>query len=365
VTADECLARALRGDLAWIDAGGWDADELLAAADDHGVTALVWDALGSRPGPAGALRATLDARVRADAARDLIVQAEMRRVLDAIAASGERAVVFKGSALAYTAYTRPWHRPRTDTDLLAAHAAVEGIGRVLGSCGYERSDALSTGELVSHQVAFERTDPLGVRHIVDLHWKIVNPQVLADVISFEEAWAASGAAPALGGAARVPSPVASVVLACVHRLAHHQGHDRLVWLQDLALLVSAFGPAEWTALCDLACERGVAAICADGLGRAHEVLGAPLPADALARLDAAGRVESTRAYVDGEVRRRDVLLSDLAALAGWRARMRLLREHAFPPAAFVLQRYGRHSRWWLPLLYAHRLVTGAFRWARP
>jgi hypothetical protein len=362
---DRCLARALAGDLGWVDTDAWTLDDLIDAADAHGVVALLWEALRAAPPSAAAIRQALEPRVRADAARDLIVHAEMRRVLDAIADAGERAIVFKGSALAYTIYASPWHRPRTDTDVLTSREGLARVSGVLERCGYARSDALSTGELVSHQVAFERLDDHGVRHVIDLHWKIVNPQVLADVVSFEEAWSESEPAPALGRSARVPSRVVSVVLACVHRLAHHQGEERLIWLQDLVQLAARLGPGEWRALGDIAVARGVAAICADGLARAHAVLGAPVPADVQERLEAAGRDEPTRAYVAGEVRKRDVLLSDLATLDGWHARARLLREHAFPPAAFVLRRYGVHSRWWLPLLYAHRLVTGAFRWGRP
>jgi hypothetical protein len=356
------LARALSGDPSGI--GGRQPSGVAEAADEHGVAALLWEALASTGAAGSGLRTELDARVRADATRDLFVQAEMRRVLEAIAASGGRVVIFKGSALAYTVYSHPWHRPRTDTDLLTSPEGMDTVSRALESCGYARSDELTSGQHVSHQVAFDRVDAHGLRHVVDLHWKIVNPQLLADVLPFEDVWAGSQAAPALGPAARVPSHVASIVLACVHRLAHHQGQDRLIWLHDLALLASRLGREEWTALCDLAISRGVAAICLDGLSRAREAFATPLPADVVARLEAAGRAEPSRRYVDGAVRRRDVLVSDLAVLGTWSARLRLIREHAFPPASFILKRYGLRSPLWLPALYAHRLVTGAWKWAR-
>lgn len=358
----EALAGALAGDPSAI--GDRPAPALADAADEQGVATLLWEALAHATGAGARLRAELDSRVRADATRDLLVQAEMRRVLEAIASAGGRVVVFKGSALAYTVYGRPWHRPRTDTDLLTSLAGLDTVTQTLESCGYMRTDDLTSGLHVSHQLAFARLDAHGLRHVIDLHWKVVNPQVLADVLSFEDAWAGSQPAPALGPAARVPSPVASVVLACVHRLAHHQGQDRLIWLQDLKLLTVRFGPDEWNALCDLAAARGVAAICLDGLLRAHRALAAPLPATVVTRLDAAGRSESTRRYVEDAVPKRDVLVSDLAALPTWGARLRLIREHVFPPASFVLKRYGVRSPLWLPALYAHRLVTGAFKWAR-
>ena len=61
---------------------------------------------------------------------------------------------------------------------------------------------------------------------------------------------------------------------------------------------------------------------------------------------------------------RDVLRSDLAHLQSQRARVRLLLEHAFPPASFMQQRYGTRTPWVLPALYVHRLVTGASKWVR-
>ena len=62
--------------------------------------------------------------------------------------------------------------------------------------------------------------------------------------------------------------------------------------------------------------------------------------------------------------KRDVLLTDIRLLPSWTDRFRLIREHAFPPAAFMRVRYKRQQGWMLPALYAHRLLTGATRWIR-
>jgi hypothetical protein len=360
----EALARIVSQQDRVLPCSDSDATSLVDAADEHGVTLLLWERL-SRSGEPGAVRAALDARARGAATRDLLVRGEMEHVLDAIAAAGGQVIVFKGSALAYTVYPQPWHRPRTDTDLLTAPGDVPVVSAAIESCGYTRSNALTSGRLVSHQVAFERVDAHGLHHVVDLHWKVVNPQVLADVVDFEEVWRDAGTAPALGASARVPSPVTSAVLACVHRLAHHQGHDRLIWLYDLKLLSERFSAAEWERLCDVAAAKRVSAICLDGFSQAHRLLGAPLPSRVATRLAEAGTDDPSRRYVDTTVHRRDVLVSDLARLPGWGARLRLVREHAFPPPAFILQRYGLHSAMWLPALYAHRLVTGAWKWVRP
>jgi hypothetical protein len=358
------LGRLLAGDPGWAQGGPWSPSALATRAGEHGVAALVWEVLGGvSSDEARAIRSDLTAVVRAAATRDLILQRDLQALLAAFAAQGVRVLVFKGTALAYTAYDEPWHRPRTDTDVLVARQDIEAAERVLATCGYVRSDAVSTGTLVSHQLAFERRDRHGIHHVIDLHWKIVNPQMLADALVFEELWRGRVAAPALSPDASVPSAAASAVIANVHRLAHHQRHDRLIWLVDLQRLTARFSATDWSALVTLACRARVAGLCLDGLRQSRDRLAAHLPADVERALAAAAPDEPSVVYLSRAVTRRDVLAHDLAAL-GWRARLRLLREHAFPPAAFIRQRYGPANRWPLPALYLHRLVSGAMRWVR-
>jgi hypothetical protein len=361
---ERLLGRVLSADLSWASAGGWDASRLTQAADDHGVVALLWTALEGSTGPGAALREHLAPRVRAYVVRELMVERELRGVSSQLARAGVRALLTKGAALAYTAYEQPWLRPRTDTDILVATDDVPSAQRALEACGYVRSDALTSGTLVSHQIAFERVDQHGLRHVVDLHWKIVNPQILADALVFEDLWRGARAAP-LGPDARVPSPVASLILACVHRLAHHQGLHRLIWLYDLRVLSATFENADWESLGQTARAGTVAGLCLDGLRQARDVVGARLPERLEVELATAAPLEPSQRYLARTIGKRDVLVSDLAALKGWGARLRLLREHAFPPVAFIRQRYGVRHPALLPALYLHRLVVGAYRWVRP
>lgn len=339
-----------------------DPDTLRAAAVEQGVDALVWRQLEHATGHADALRAALYPGVRAAVAREIFVQQELQAMFTALDAAGIPVLVTKGTALAYAFYAEPWLRPRADTDLLVRRADVGAAADVLEARGYSRSVAISTGEHVSHQAAFERRDPNGVRHVIDLHWRIANPQVVAGALAFDALRAGSRGIPALGG--RTPSAADSLALACVHRLAHHQGHERLIWLHDMVTLARAMDADAWNAFADLARRQGIAAICLDGLSAARGWLGLSVPPAVEERLAAAAPGEASRIYVDGPVTRRDVLLSDLAHLGTWRARIRLLREHVFPPPAFMRQRYGTHVRWPLPALYLHRFVTGAARWHR-
>jgi hypothetical protein len=336
---------------------------LLAAAARHGVQELLWRML-TLSNVAPALRKALSPFVRTAVAREVFVQRELQSVTDALMAGGIPALLTKGAALAYTAYPEPWLRPRVDTDLLVRHGDFDAASRVLQRAGYVRSDATNTGALVSHQVAFERVDEHGIRHVLDLHWKAANPQLVADALLFDSLWRDARPATALGPAARVPSPVSSLALACVHRLAHHQGHHRLLWLYDIKLLAEGLSEGEWESLTELACSRGIATFCLDGLRASREQLGTTVPPDAEKRLADAAPHEPSSIYAEGTVTKRDILVTDLRVLTRWRDRIRLVREHAFPPAAFIQQRYGTRTRLLLPAFYLHRLITGASKWVR-
>jgi hypothetical protein len=70
-------------------------------------------------------------------------------------------------------------------------------------------------------------------------------------------------------------------------------------------------------------------------------------------------------FIGADLRPVDVLAADLRALAGWRARARLLREHLFPRRDYLRTLEGRLGNAPAPLLYARRIVRGASRWFKP
>jgi hypothetical protein len=356
------LAGALRGDVS--DFPRESVQEFVRAAEHHGVTALLWQALRGRGDSAAPLVAALAPGVTAEAGLAAMRERELVVLLRAFDRHEVRGVVTKGAALAYCCYDQPWLRPRTDTDVLIAREQMPRAEAALAGAGYRPAAAVSTGELVSHQVAFERTDDHGISHIVDVHWKALNPQVLADVVTLHEIWPTAQIVPLHGTSLRVPALEWSLVLACLHRLAHHQDQERLGWLFDIHLLMAALDAAGWRRFCEIARGRKVSAICADGLEASGRYFPAAVPSWVSAHLDSSAEREPSRTYTEREVGRIEVLRSDLRHLTHWRDRMRLLREHAFPPASFMMARYASRRRAWLPAFYVHRLVTGAWKWMR-
>jgi len=252
--------------------------------------------------------------------------------------------------------------------VMIAAADRDSVARVLAGLGYQRQTEVD-GELTTAQFHFDRHDASGVMHAFDVHWRITNARAFADALTYEELARDAAPIPALGPHAWGPSPQHALFLACIHRVAHHADTDDLLWLYDIHLLARGTG-ADAAAFAALASARGMRAVCARGLELASAAFGGidPRWLAALSSANGAGgagsREAQSAAFLRGPMTLAGLLKADLAATPGWRARVRILREHLFPKRAFMYERYGTRSRIALPILYLHRIVRGAPRWVR-
>ena len=339
---------------------------LVSASRNHGVGPLVYRLLRERGLfdrlPAD-VRTAFAQIAREEAVLESVRQRETTRVLEALAAAGVRPIVFKGTALAYTCYPDPALRPRLDTDLLIRPEDVAATSSVLQSLDFERT-ARPTGEHVTHQFTYVRRAS-GATSAFDVHWKIADPKAFADLFAYDELRREAVAIRALGEGASAPSNVHALLIACAHRVAHHYDDDTLIFLCDIDLLARRLQSPDWDRVVALAAERRIREITARGLDLARGLLGTPVPDGIRRALAGTSGAEPTAAYLDPRLRKVDILWSDLHALGGWRARVKLLREHVVPTPDFIRQSYGATSTILLPLLYIHRLLRGASKWFRP
>ena len=359
--ADELLAAALRGEAApWpVDAGAGFDVALLDTAREHGVASLLTTTEALRSWPDQVQHKFRELR-REEAVIEAVRRQQLERVMAAFRDAGLRCLLIKGAQLAYTHYPHPWLRPRADTDLLIDGADRERAGTTLRTLGYVPKNQIS-GTLVAHQQQYERADRYGLTDTIDLHWKVTNPHLFADVLTFDELIAAARPIPQLAGALGLSS-VHALLLACVHRVAHHQNSDLLIWLYDIHLLAGGMDAVERGQFGELARTKRLRSICVAGLDLAQRRLGTALEPGWRDGLAGGGEVEPSAAFLQQRVRRIDLLLLDLRALGGWARKARLLRETVFPPAAYVRARYGDDT----PLVFAYldRVVTGARNWFR-
>ncbi len=370
---DALIAAVLRGevdDARLGDAG--QAEAIVAAASEHDVLPLVAHrlihSLAASAGVSPALRAALQEASHWAVVSDLAMETELRRMLAAFAARGVPLLLVKGSHLAYSHYPRPDLRARVDSDVLVARTDRDVADALFTQqLGYV-ADAKVSGDLTATQKLYVLTRHDTPVHLVDLHWRLASTQLFAHVLSFEELLEASEPVPALGVWARGPSRVHALVIACLHRVAHHHDEaDQFKWLFDIHLLASELTDAEWEAFAGFVLEREISAVSLDCLLRSAEWFHTRIPSGLSTdgRFAEAAPREATAAYLRVRPKAREVL-DDMRALSTWRERLSLVREHLFPPSDYMTRVYAPERRLPLPLplLYAERILRGAGGWFR-
>jgi ABC-type multidrug transport system fused ATPase/permease subunit len=130
-----------------------------------------------------------------------------------------------------------------------------------------------------------------------------------------------------------------------------------VWHLDVHRLAEALDANAWGEVVERSRRRGICTLVRQGLLDARARFSTPVPADVLGALEA-GVGEASARLVTAPL---GVLAEDLRATRGTRRRLRLLREAAFPDAAFLEARYGPQPPLLRPLLWLRRWIAGAAR----
>jgi hypothetical protein len=360
----EGVVQILRGEpVRWRDVG-MAHDEFLGACDREEIRGLLFsrvavlDAAGDWP---HAIRDALAQSAREETVREMLRREEIEGVLTALAAAGAPAIVMKGTALAYSVYDNPIARPRLDTDLLIAPSRQIAACDALASRGYAAPPYCD--QLLS-QCQMEKIDAFGIRHVIDVHWKISTQPVFADVLAYEEMTSRAVPLAALGPAAVVPSAIDALLLACIHPVMHHQNAERILWTYDTHLLASSLTRDDFHAFARLARHKRIAAVCAGHLRRAQSLFGTRVPAEVLADLSTAAH-EPSAAYLASHRTWRHELVSSVGALPRTADRLAFMREVLLPSPAYMLGMYGLRGKplgpWLLPALYVHRNIRGAWK----
>jgi hypothetical protein len=337
-------------------------DELMAAADRHGITALLAERLAGVP-PSPLLERLVES-TRRHAAWELGHRRALLDALAALTAAGIEPVLFKGTALAYSVYANPVLRIRGDTDLLVPANERQRVTTALVKCGFAPETAVESG-----QTSFVSAGPGGSQGL-DVHWQVNNSALLSRLFTYEELRAEAVPLTALGPNALAASPVHALLLACMHLGSHRHnpyyvsgeaiyGGDRLIWLYDLHLLAQAFSDRDWQSFVARAETKGLLGACADGLTLSRTCFGTEVPEPAWNAMASPRAREPASDYLRGGRWTQQWL--DLRAQPGLRGRSRYLRELVFPPAEYMRSRYADEPRPWLPWLYARRALAGTWR----
>jgi hypothetical protein len=331
-----------------------DAAQLLESIEQNGLGPLVYAQVPTWP-----IRAALrEIAIRAAAVETARLE-DLRAVLAEFEANGIRVLIIKGTGLAYDIYPSPELRPRGDTDLLIAESNLDSVRTILHGRGY--SSPITSGDtLAIRQQSFIRGG-----HVYDVHWDVANSPIVRDALPFAELLSRAIVVPRIAPNAFAPSHVDALLLACIHRVAHHHDIERLIWLYDIHLLRESITADEHARFWRLAADRRVVAICERSIELADEWFAAAPHDRARDWLTEAerSRDEPSAAFLDPGRTRGAALVDDLKVL-GWRARLRRLRELALPSIGFMRQSFPSAPAAALPALYVWRGARGVLRLLR-
>jgi hypothetical protein len=248
---------------------------LFALAEEHGVAghlaACVRNSADDLVPPE--IRQALVDRHRAQILFTLRLTAELFRILDRFASEGIGAVVVKGPVLAVQAYGDPAMRSYGDLDLLVRQRDIRRATELLSAIGFTPAVSLSAIDAgrIPGQYLFSKPDS---KLIVELH----NDHTLRYFprpLPLEDFFARQIRVPLDAHKAPALSVEDELVLICIHGAKHFW--ERLMWIADVAALVSRQTAIDWERVADSAREAGAERMLHTGLRLASDLLKTQLP----------------------------------------------------------------------------------------
>ncbi|PIE88922.1 MAG: hypothetical protein CR997_13760 [Acidobacteria bacterium] len=275
-------------------------------------------------------------------------------VLGRCDSAGLKVILFKGSALAYSIYDRPYHRPRIDHDLLIQKSDFPRLSELLLELGYNRVATL-TGSAVRNQAIFWKLDPWGSKQILDVHWELSERSILgfhtADFFEQVERFKSRDFS-----FWTFPHTTA-LLIACVHLRAHHPNEKRLLWYLDMVMLIRRMDQEALLLFINLSRDKGVDHYCMEALSECVRLFGLP-------RGFPAGYEQQLKAYAErGELDNRyqwQNTWQDCRGKSGLGKKILFLWQQVFPPLEYLQMKYGFQSKWQSPWYYLKR-ISGGFR----
>ena len=248
---------------------------LLAFAEEHCVTGHLASCLRDveetkvRP----EIRQALTERHRAQNFFTLQLTAELFRILESFSSEGICALVVKGPVLAVQAYGDPAMRTYGDLDLLVRQPDIRRATELMSAAGYTPDvplSAIDSGKIPG-QYFFSKADS---KLIAELH-NDCTLRYFPLRLPLENFFARQVRVPLDGREVPALSVEDELVLICIHGAKHFW--QRLMWIADVAALVSRQTGINWERVADSANAVGAERMLHVGLRLASDLLKAPLP----------------------------------------------------------------------------------------
>jgi hypothetical protein len=272
--------------------GQLDWDRFLALAWRHGLMPLVFSHLLNSFAeliPARHLQKVRD-DYQQNTARNLVLAAELCRLLEVFEEHGVATIAYKGPALAIQVYGDLKLRSFVDLDVLVRASDAKLAGTLLAARGYRAHQELNPAQeaILSHSKCDRVYFREGRIFMLELHWAIV-PQYFSVALTTEAVLADCEFVEICGNKVRVPSPEMLLLLLCINGTK-----DLWTALEPVCSmneLVLRYPGLDWGRIIALGRSAGASRMLHIGLLLARQIFDLQLPENILASIDADRQVK--------------------------------------------------------------------------
>lgn len=257
--------------------GGIDWDYLYLLARRHSVLPLLYFQLQQTAGDLVAADhlQRLQKYYLENSARNVLLTAELTRLIKLLGAVGVEAISYKGPSLALYAYGDVGLRRFVDLDIMVRKEDVTRAIDLLVSEGYEFSKPVTASQRevllrTQHNVQFRRYKR---QLIVELHWEVAS-HLFASSVQAEELWRDLVTIKLNGTAVKTLAAEDLVFSLCVHGSRHLW--ERLQWICDVGWIVKRY-QLQWPLLLERAKSTSTERMFLLGLHLCARLLNVPLP----------------------------------------------------------------------------------------
>ncbi len=325
-----------------------DWEYLFLLARRHSVAPLVYLQLkrhASNLVPDSILR-HLKQEYQSNSARNVVLSAELCRLIRLFAESGIEAVPYKGPLLALVAYDDLSLRRFVDLDIMVRKEDVSNARDLLLAEGYAPAKSLSRYQqdvlmYTQHNLQFTRNNR---QLIVELHWEVAS-HLFASSVQAADLWQNLVTVDFNSTTIKTLSPDDLLFSLCVHGSRHLW--ERLAWICDVAELISRRS-LNWTALMERAELADSERMFLLGLYLAEKLFGTQLPSEVKRRCDSDERLPILARNVIQQLfsgpeqtpaSSREILRYNIGVRKGWAARARYVR-YMLRPTDSDLERHS-------------------------
>jgi hypothetical protein len=255
---------------------------------------------------------------RAYTACSLQMTAELFRLLERFSDAGIESLATKGPALSVRCYGDPGRRQYSDLDLVIREKDIRRATQAMLDLTYEPRVPLTVidAKKIPGEYAFRKP---GTHLLVEFHTERTfryHPRPL----HIEKLFERRASVTIDGRDVPVLSLEDELVLICVHGAKHFW--ERLMWVADVAALISSGRPPDWDRAIAAAGEAGAERILHLGLRLASDVLGAELPEPVGASVRSDRAVSRLAAQIESRLTLSEPRGIGILQRAAFRVRMR-------------------------------------------